>query len=955
MKRGIIFSLFACLVLNSIAANSPRERLLMDADWKFAYGHPYDASKDFNHGIAYFSYLAKAGYADGAAAPNFDDRDWRVLDLPHDFAVEQPFSGNGSHSHGYKAIGRNFPDVSVGWYRKTFHIPAEDLGRRIGITFDGVSRDAKVWINGHFLGNESSGYNSFSYDLTAYLNYSGSNTIAVRTDVTHEEGWYYEGAGIYRHVWLTKTSPVHVITNGTFVYSEIETEKATLNIETEIENESFKEAAIEIRQQLIDATGSIIAESEAYTTKLPAKNKTDVKQHIEVENPHLWSIDDPYLYQIQTIVYTTTDTSDIYLMTTGIRSIHFDPDKGFFLNGEHVKLKGTNNHQDHAGVGTAIPDELQYFRISKLKEMGSNAYRCSHNPPTPELLEACDRLGMVVIDENRLMGTAPFVNDNIERLIRRDRNHPSIVLWSLGNEEWAIEGNIIGERIIQEMQIFANQLDPTRLTNAASSGSWGQGVSKHIEVMGFNYLKHGNTDEYHQKFPETFCVGTEEGSTNTTRGIYFDDPEKHYLAAYDRPTPNGYFYSIEHCWKHYNSRNYLAGIFIWTGFDYRGEPTPFGWPSIHSYFGMYDDCGFPKDNVWYLKSWWGNEPVLHLLPHWNWADKEGDTVLVVAYSNCDEVELFLNGESQGRKTMKKDSHLEWSVSYSPGELKAIGYKNGEKLLIEKVETTGDPIALKLEAQKQQFKANGEDLAIITVSTTDKKGRIVPTANNLINFEIEGPAKIIGVGNGDPTCLEPDKYIDQITAVKIKNLKAKVVDDLENRSEAAIDFDDTEWKSPWEMRSEIQNSKATIYSGEFEMPEAISEAQINFFYNCIGDLQTIYINGVAISGELDKDKNERYTFKLDTGKLYSGKNKITIFATPYTVKHSWDTPNTDPGAIQVIIPAQSYKRSLFNGYAQVIVQMEKDPGTVKLTAKSEGLEAVDLIIKTQPAVRRAAVE
>ena len=956
MKRTTTtFFILFFAVFSITAQDNIREKLLMDFDWKFAYGHPYDVSQDYSHGTSYFSYFAKAGYGDGAAAAGFDDRAWRVLDLPHDFAVEQGFSPDGSHSHGYKAIGRNFPEVSVGWYRKTFFIPEEDRGRRISITFDGAHRDSRVFINGHFLGNEESGYNAFTYDITQYLSYGGNNTIAVRVDATYEEGWYYEGAGIYRHVWMHKTSPLHVAQYGTFVYAEVEGNRAVVTVETEILNQNIEAARFRVLQQLLDANDKVLAEALSGEKSIGVLDEVKLKQHMQVENPRLWSLEDPYLHRVRTIIMSGADTTDIYYTTTGIRTIHWDAKKGFFLNGEHVKLKGTNNHQDHAGVGTAIPDELQYFRIAKLKEMGSNAYRTSHNPPTPEVLEACDRLGMLVINENRLMGTAPFVKDYMERLFKRDRNHPSIILWSLGNEEWAIEGNIIGEQIIAEMQAYANQLDPTRPKNAASSGGWGNGVSKHIEVMGFNYLGNGDHDAYHAKFPDKPSVGTEEGSTNTTRGIYFDDPERQHIAAYDRTAQGGHFKTIEYTWQFYDARDYLAGMFIWTGFDYRGEPTPYSWPSIHSYFGMYDVCGFPKDNVFYLKSWWGNEPVLHLFPHWNWEGREGDTIKVVAYSNCDEVELFVNKKSVGRKTMERNGHLAWPVPYEAGSIKAVGYKNGKKILEQTHETTGEPASLVLEAHKSSFKADGEDVAVIAVSSTDRRGRHVPTANNPVWFEIEGPGKIIGVGNGDNTCLEPDKYVEQVNSVAIENFRAKILDSFSVGNETARGYDYSQWPSRRAISGEIAQAEAVIYKATFELPEKIDGAQITFFYNCIGNRQKLYVNGEAISGELTREGGERYEFKLDVSILKPGTNELSILATPYTVRNRWETPNTDPGVIQVILPAEQYRRSLFSGYAQVIVQTTKEPGDIVLVAKSEGMKDARLLIKAQETALRPAVE
>lgn len=956
MKHGLIAFFVSILLISGInTRGNEREKLLMDFNWKFAYGHPYDASQDFDHGTSYFSYYAKAGYGDGAASAGFDDRAWRNIDLPHDFAVEQAFSSKGSHSHGYKAIGRNFPDVSVGWYRKTFDLPESDLGKRISVTFDGVHRDSRVFINGHYLGTQESGYNSFTYDITEFLNYGGSNVLAVRVDVTYEEGWYYEGAGIYRHVWLHKTQPLHVAQYGTFVYSEVAANKALLTVETEIQNDNLDDVEYAVLHQLIDAGGNVVAESDVAEGELEELSSVAIKQQFNVNNPLLWSIENPYLYTLKTVVSTPEGVSDVYFTTTGIRTIRWDAKQGFFLNGEHVKLKGTNNHQDHAGVGTAMPDELQYYRISKLKEMGSNAYRTSHNPPTPELLEACDRLGMLVINENRLMATSPFQLDYLERLIKRDRNHPSVILWSMGNEEWAIEGNVTGERIIQKLQAFANKLDPTRPKNAASSGGWGNGVSKHIEVMGFNYLGNGDHDAYHAKFPDKPSVGTEEGSTNTTRGVYFDDTEKQHIASYDRTAQNGHFKTIEYTWNFYDARDYLAGMFIWTGFDYRGEPTPYGWPSIHSYFGMYDVCGFPKDNVWYLKSWWGSEPVLHLFPHWNWQGREGENIKVVAYSNCDEVELFVNEISVGRKTMERNGHIEWMVPYKAGEIKAIGYKNGEKQLEQLHQTTGKPVNVVLNAHKNRFKADGEDLAIITVSSTDSLGRHVPNASNKIRFDIQGPGKIIGVGNGDNTCLEPDKYVEQVKTISIENFNVKLLSRFYAGSEISPDYNYSQWPLSNTLSDKISQAEAVLYRTQFELPEKYDRAQITFFYNCIGDRQILYVNGNAISGELTRDRKERYEFTLDVSKLKKGKNELAILATPYTVKNSWESPNTYPGVIQAVFQAKQYSRSLFNGYAQVIVQTTKEAGDIVLTAKSEGLNDARLQIDAKKTELRPAVE
>jgi beta-galactosidase len=764
MKRITLTLLsFACLATTTLAAgDSPRERLSMDSDWRFALGNAADPAKDFDTKPGQFSDLAKAGFGSGAAGRDFDDSAWRKLDLPHDWAVELPFSEKGSGSHGFKAIGRNFPENSIGWYRKKFTVPSSDLGKRISLVFDGVFRDAKVWVNGHYLGTEESGYSSFSRNISELLNYGGENVIVVRVDASKEEGWFYEGAGIYRHVWLVKTEPLHVAENGTFVTSEIKENTAAVTARVTIVNDGDKDATFDVAQAILDASGQSIVMATADTFKLPAGGRGEFSKVLPISHPKLWSIETPNLQKLVTTIRSGGKVVDRYETTFGIRSIRFDAKEGFFLNGKHVKIKGTDNHQDHAGVGAAIPDALQAWRIEQLKKFGCNTIRCSHNPPTPEFLDACDRLGMLVIDENRLTGTTDFHYDHLRRLIERDRNHPSVILWSIGNEEWAIEGGDTGKRIATVMQRWVKQLDPTRLSTVAISGGWGNGFSEVIEVAGLNYLGnmgkgHFTTDQWHAHKPDQPIVGTEECAFTQTRGIYFDDPAKCHLRAYDWD-PSDWGSNLEEAWKHYADRPYLAGMCIWTGFDYRGEPTPFGWPAISSQFGVLDTCGFPKDGMYYLKSWWTDTPVLHVFPHWNWSGKEGQDIDVWVDSNCDEVELFLNGKSLGRKPMAKNSHLEWKVKYAPGTLLARGYKGGKEVLTDKVETTGQPVAVQLIPDRSSLVADGADVAVFTVQVADAKGRMVPTADNAINFKLTGPGKIIGVGNGDPSSHEPDTFV-----------------------------------------------------------------------------------------------------------------------------------------------------------------------------------------------------
>ena len=960
MKNKLLSGIVFLIIANNLFSQnkneaSPREHLLMDFDWRFAFGHPYDTKKDFNNGTGYFSYLTKASYGDGAAAEKFDDRSWRKLDLPHDWAVEQPFDKAASFSHGFKAIGRNFPNASVGWYRKTFIIPKTDEGKNISIAFDGVFRNSIVWINGFYLGTEPGGYTGFEYNIAEYLNYGGENTISIRVDATMEEGWFYEGAGIYRHVWLNKTSPLHIATDGIFVTAEVKNNTAEIHARATVINQFTSNKTVDVLQTIADAAGKTIATENIKGIELSSYQQKDISFAIPVSSPLLWSVDSPYLYKLITSVIDNGKTIDQYETTFGIRTIRFDANKGFFLNGKPLKIHGTNNHQDHAGVGSAMPDALQEFRIKKLKEMGCNAYRCSHNPPAPELLDACDRLGMLVIDENRLMGVSSTHFNYMKRFMLRDRNHPSIISWSIGNEEWGIEGNQLGVKIATTLQAFTKSIDSTRGITAAISGGWQKGISNVIDVMGVNYVGQINTDQHHAEFPDQPMWGTEEGTTRATRGIYFDDNNKQWIAAYDKkPYPN--FFTIEDGWKHYAARDYLAGMFIWTGFDYRGEPTPFDFPSIGSYFGMMDQCGFAKDNVYYLRSWWMDKLTLHILPHWNLKGKEGQEIKVVAYSNCDEVELFLNKKSLGKKAMEKNGHLEWQVKYIPGTLEAIGYKKGKKIITDKVQTTGQPIAINIAADKNTITADKEDIAMLSIDVMDKNKLHVPDADDEITFSIQGPGKIIGVGNGDPSSLEADKFLETIKVVAIENLKEKIIDDMNTATETAETYNDAAWQRAFKddrTKEFGEKVKALVYRGNFILPEIRDNDKVSFFYNSIGAAQSVYMNGKLIAANILKSEKGN-TFVLDAAILHKGNNSITITATPLLKNQPWDNVNTDPGLFQIITPALPYKRKLFSGLAQVIVQATGVAGEIIVTANANGLKQGAIRIQTVQAQLRPAI-
>ena len=642
-------------------APAPRERINIDADWRFALGHATDPARDFGYGTAPF-FFAKAGYGDGPASPKFDDRAWRRLDLPHDWGVEVPFTPKGEANHGSRAIGPGFPENDIGWYRKTLPISGQDRGRRVAVEFDGVFRDATIWFNGHYIAEAHSGYSGARYDLTDYVNYDGPNVLVVRVNVSTFEGWFYEGAGIYRHVWLTKTDPLHIAPWGTFVTSAVNGADAVVTARASIANEDRREHQFTVEQEIVSPDGGRLAVEISPVQKIARGGSVEVASALTLKNVRLWSLDHPQMHRLITTVREDGEVRDRYVTPFGVRTIRWDANTGFWLNGQNIKLQGTNNHQDHAGIGVALPDEMQVFRLARLKAMGANAYRASHNPPTPELLDAADRLGMLVIDEHRMMGTTPEIRDQLDHMVLRDRNHPSVVLWSVGNEEWAIEGNALGASLARLMQDRVHDLDPTRPATAATSGGDQVGISSTTEVAGFNYRTQHDAEAYHRAFPNTPIVMTEEGATTATRGVYVDDLEHVHLAAYDRPQRPTGASSIEHGCRAVVEHPWLAGMFVWTGFDYRGETTPFGWPAISSQFGMLDTTGLFKDSGWYLKSQWSAEPVAHIVGHWTWQGQEGKPIPIWVYANAEEAELSLNGTSLGRHRVPPNGHLEWQGS-----------------------------------------------------------------------------------------------------------------------------------------------------------------------------------------------------------------------------------------------------------------------------------------------------
>ncbi len=784
---AIVMTISSCSLTPTPQA-SPRQRTNFDANWRFIL-------EDVTN----------------AESPNFDDSHWRQLNLPHDWAIEGEFSADNPSGTGGGAL-----PGGVAWYRKHFTVDSAFLtDSKIYLDFDGVYMLSNVYVNGISTGVRPYGYISFRRDITPYL-HEGENVVAVRVDNSEQpNSRWYSGCGIYRHVWMVRTACIHIDQWGTYVTTpEITDRYAKVNVATRLRNTTSQPADLSVSQYILDAEGNIVAHSEDMVT-VPADTTAEESIQLKLNNPNRWSIDSPYLYTVRTQVAYNGTVIDSYDTPLGIRTYRFDAEKGFFLNDKPVKIKGVCMHHDLGCLGSAVNTRAIERQLQILKEMGCNGYRCSHNPPAPEVLDLCDRMGFIVMDEafdmwrkrKTTYDYSRFFNEWYERdltdLVVRDRNHPSIFMWSLGNEvleQWTdIKADTLS---LEEANLILNfKKDREALSNIGDSLSVNSMLTRRlceivknlddrptvtgnnepnpnshlyransIDIIGYNYHEDW-FDSVPNYFPNKPFIASESASGLMTRGFYEmpSDSIMQRPTRWDIPYTDDYFacssYDNVHVpwgctheknWRMVKERDFVSGTYIWTGFDYIGEPTPYPFPARSSYFGIIDLAGFPKDVYYMYKSEWSDEPVLHLFPHWN--HTPGQTIdMWCYYGQADEVELWINGVSQGVRSKKDNEfHVMWRVTYEPGEVKVVSRRNGKEILSQTIRTAGNPAQIRLTPDRRVIDADGVDLSFVTVEIVDAEGNLCPNADNKVNFEIEGNAFIAGVDNGSHISMESFK-------------------------------------------------------------------------------------------------------------------------------------------------------------------------------------------------------
>lgn len=722
-------------------------RTRLELGWRFHEGDIPTAEPQ-GHEATYVS--VKAGNALGAAAMLYDDSDWAEVRLPHDWAAAQPFVRTANVSQGYRPRG-------IGWYRRALRLDPADRGKTIELHFDGIATNATIWVNGSLAAHNWSGYNSVYVDLTPFARFGDeTNMIVVRADADAKEGWWYEGAGIYRHVWLVRRAPVAIVSDG--VHCDPRQAPGggwRVPVTATLTNIERAAASVTVETTLLAPDGREVA-TQRTEVRVPSLDRADAALTLDAGAPSLWSVETPTLYTVRTRVLRGGETVDERRIAIGFRTVRFDADKGLFVNGKPVKLKGVCIHQDHAGIGVAVPDSMLAWRLERLKAMGCNAIRMSHNAPNAELLDWCDRMGFLVMDENRNFNPAPEYLAQLEWLVRRDRNHPSVILWSVFNEE-PMQGTEAGVEMVRRMSAAVRRLDDSRPVTAAMNGSFYTpvNVSSVVDVMGFNYYQ-ADYDKFHRLNPTKPTTSSEDTSAFETRGAFATDSAGHVITSYDTDAAS-WGGTHRDSWKNIVERPFVAGGFVWTGFDYHGEPTPHEWPTVSSFFGILDLCGFPKTAFDIHRAHWiDDRPVVAIAPHWTWPGREGQPIKVFVTSNAETVMLRLNGRDLGAQQVDRIMGNEWTVPYAPGRIEARAMRGGKVVATAVHETAGAPVALRLTPARAVMAGDDEDAQPITIGAVDARGRHVPTANLATRFTVEG-ATLLGAGNGDPNSHEPEQF------------------------------------------------------------------------------------------------------------------------------------------------------------------------------------------------------
>ena len=724
-----------------------RQTVRLDEDWRFHLGE-IEVPESLEKSPLYIEAKTERKRTGPAARAYMDGTEyydqnglithetWTRVDLPHDYIIGQEPKEQYNNTLGYF----NYQNA---WYRKHFTLPDPGRDVRVVICFEAVGVHSDIYVNGCRMLHNHCGYNSFEVDISDIVNFGEDNVIAVHVDTSEHEGWWYEGAGIYRHVWLEVTELISIDRYGVFVHPEQIGDGAwRVPVDTTLRNDdTARDARVTVRTAILDEGGAQVACAED-EFDLPAFGKTTVRQQMAVDNPALWDVDEPHLYTARTQVLREGGLIDEVKNRFGFRTIRYDANAGFFLNGRHVKIKGVCCHQDYGLTGKAVPERVQRYRLELMKEMGANGYRTAHYPQHPYTMDVLDELGFLVLDETRWFESTPDGMAQLEMLVKRDRNHPCVVLWSVGNEE-PLHVTSAGKRLARTMMAAVRRWDGTRpVTTAVTHDPLHCEVNHSVDVVGVNYNL-PDWDAIHEKFPEKPFVVTECCATGTTRGWYFADaPERGYIYGYDRDT-NKSFLSREKTWKAVMARPWIAGEYQWAGIEHRGETV---WPRLCSQSGAVDLYLNRKDAFYQNQSHWTNTPMAHLLPHWTWPGREGEEILVRCYTNCDHVKLLLNGRLIGETDVEPFGHADWNVPYQPGRLEVEAYRNGKLVAGDVKETAGSPAALRLRLERDGVRADGEDVAIITCECVDGAGRLVPDACPTVSFATNGLGRVAGTGS-----------------------------------------------------------------------------------------------------------------------------------------------------------------------------------------------------------------